>query len=204
MKRVVTDGYEDHYWCEDVLHIERNSRDFVQRIHKMNTSAEFIVDFLRSRAICTQDPQTTTLQSLRDLAIKDVLYPKWVTRELYDICRRGSPQHTARSGGESESREGGYSMLFSITFINDFASATFYDSLKTAKGPSLGTDFTLACPYVILAHPFELEWAAGHGVEQGIVRVSVGLEDTDVLLDIFREALQKTESAVRSQLALQK
>ena len=29
------------------------------------------------------------------------------------------------------------------------------------KGPSLGTNFTLACPYTILGHYLELDWAAG-------------------------------------------
>lgn len=88
-------------------------------------------------------------------------------------------------------------MLFSIAFISDFASVAFYDALDVAKGPSLGTNFTLACPYTILGHPFELGWAATHGVEQGLVRVSVGLEDTDMLLSLFKEALAKAENAVQ-------
>lgn len=175
--------------------MELNSRDVTERVHKMNRSAEAIVDFLRSRTVSVQRPEEQ-----ENLVIKEVYYPKWITRDQYDFCRRGSSQHVERSGVRPPSREGGYSMLFSITFISDFASATFYDALDVAKGPSLGTNFTLCCPYTILGHPFELEWAAGHGVEQGLVRVSVGLEDTDMLLSLFREALTKTENAVRSQL----
>lgn len=187
--------YEDHYWCEDVVQMELNSRDVTERVHKMNKSTEAIVDFLRSRATSVRDPGEQ-----ETLVIKDVYYPKWITRDQYDFCRRGSPQHLARSGKEPLSTEGGYSMLFSITFISDFASATFYDALDVAKGPSLGTNFTLCCPYTILGHPFELEWAAEHGVEQGLVRVSIGLEGIDTLLSLFKEAVTKTENAVRSQL----
>jgi len=45
------------------------------------------------------------------------------------------------------------------------------------KGQSLGTNFTYACPYTILAHYFELEWAAEYGVKEGLVRTSVGVEE---------------------------
>jgi cystathionine gamma-synthase len=35
-------------------------------------------------------------------------------------------------------------------------------------------------PYTILAHFTELEWAAEFGVEEGLVRISVGMEDTNM------------------------
>ena len=34
-----------------------------------------------------------------------------------------------------------------------------------AQGPGFGTNFTLACPYTLLAHYHELDWAASCGVE---------------------------------------
>ena len=47
-----------------------------------------------------------------------------------------------------------------------------------------GTNFLLAYPYTILAHFAELEWTAEFGVEEGLVRISVGTrtEDTNILL----------------------
>jgi cystathionine beta-lyase/cystathionine gamma-synthase len=42
-------------------------------------------------------------------------------------------------------------------------SQTFYDELNVAKGPSLGTNFTLVCPYTILAHFEELAFAKSCG-----------------------------------------
>ena len=73
-------------------------------------------------------------------------------------------------------REGvGHSTLISLLLRNPAeTSAPFYDALRVSKGPSLGTSFTLACPYVLLAHYDELEWAAECGVDQHLIRLSVG------------------------------
>ena len=57
------------------------------------------------------------------------------------------------------------------------------------KGPSLGTSFTLACPYTQLAHYDELDWAATYGVSGHLLRVSVGLEDPVDLSERFQQAL---------------
>lgn len=57
---------------------------------------------------------------------------------------------------------------------------TFFDHLNVRKGPSLGTCYTLACPYTVLAHYDELAWAAACGVSASLIRVSVGLEDAEV------------------------
>jgi cystathionine gamma-synthase len=84
---------------------------------------------------------------------------------------------------------GGYGGLASATFHSVEDAALFYDHLETSKGPSLGTNFTLASPFVLLAHYGELEWAAQYGCEQALVRFSVGLEDSETLVKIFQEAL---------------
>ncbi|RIA95122.1 pyridoxal phosphate-dependent transferase [Glomus cerebriforme] len=106
--------------------------------------------------------------------VKKVYYPKYITPEIYSQYKKVN---------------GGYGGLFSLTFYSSKASQQFFDSLPIAKGPSLGTNFTLACPYTILAHYLELDWAAKFGVEAGLVRVSVGLEDRKVLLEGFQKGL---------------
>jgi cystathionine gamma-synthase len=73
----------------------------------------------------------------------------------------------------------------------------FFDNLGREKGPSLGTSFTLACPFVILAHYTELEWAQGYGVDPYLVRMSVGLEKEDILVRWIERALECAEEAVR-------
>jgi cystathionine gamma-synthase len=39
-----------------------------------------------------------------------------------------------------------------IIYIMSIYLQAFFDALDTHKGPSLGTNFTLACPYTLLAH----------------------------------------------------
>ncbi len=40
--------YEDNYWAEDALFMERNSRDFVSRIARINVNAEAICNILQA------------------------------------------------------------------------------------------------------------------------------------------------------------
>jgi cystathionine gamma-synthase len=83
---------------------------------------------------------------------------------------------------------GGYGCLLSFLLKDaERLSPLFYDRLQVCKGPSLGTNFTLVCPYTLLAHYDELEWAASCGVPSHLIRVSAGLE-TD-LVQRFAEAL---------------
>ena len=109
-------------------------------------------------------------------AIERVWYPKWEFSEAYESVRRP---------------EGGWGAL--LTFLPNNASATaprIYDRLAFCKGPSLGTTFTLACPFTLLAHYTELEWAEACGVSRYLIRLSVGLEDPDELWRRIESALQ--------------
>ena len=84
----------------------------------------------------------------------------------------------------------GYGCLLSFKLKGGLSKAKhFYDALEVCKGPSLGTSFTLACPYVLLAHYKELDWANKCGVETSLIRVSVGLENKTDLWDRFDRAL---------------
>lgn len=112
--------------------------------------------------------------------VKCVYYPKFTTAEHYARCRLPG---------------GGFGGLFSVTFHAPAAARAFFDALPFPKGPSLGTNFTLACPYTILGHYLELEWAAGYGVEEGLVRVSVGMEEREVLMEGFGKAFKAAEEA---------
>jgi cystathionine gamma-synthase len=81
----------------------------------------------------------------------------------------------------------------SVTFQHDEQAIKFFDELEVQKGPSLGTNFTLASPYAILAHYLELDWAAQWGVESYLVRLSVGLEDPEDLGRTIDKALQAAQ-----------
>ena len=85
---------------------------------------------------------------------------------------------------------GGHGCLLSFV-LKDAAqgSPRFYDALRTCKGPSLGTSFTLVCPYTLLAHYDELDWAESCGADRYLLRISAGLEPLDDLIARFDEAL---------------
>ncbi|KAF7970538.1 hypothetical protein HWV62_23699 [Athelia sp. TMB] len=160
-------AYEDAYFGADAVYMERNSRDFARRIARIDASTRAVATFLHTKAGAG--------------VVKDVHYPQWTTRARYDACRLPA---------------GGFGGLFSVTFAASAAARAFFDALPCWKGPSLGTNFTLACPYTVLAHYTEMGWAAEFGVEESLVRVSVGMEDAEELVRSFAGALKAAEDAI--------
>lgn len=160
LKKTIEANYEDLLWGEDAITLERNSRDFIGRIARINDNAEFIFDILG-----------------KNEHIQDLYYPKFGdTKENYEVIR---------------AENGGYGGLLSVVLPTVQEAAIFYDALQVAKGPSLGTNFTLASPYTLLAHFTELPWAKEYGVEESLVRISVGLETREELQKLFGDALTR-------------
>ena len=170
--------YEDVYYDEDAIFMERNSRNFSQRAAQIDSNAEHICDFLYAAS-----QQQQQQQQQPSSPITEVFYPKWQTADHY--AARRLPR-------------GGFGGLFSLAFASQAAAEAFYDALACAKGPSLGTNFTLACPYTILAHYTELDWAAQYGVPKSLVRISIGLEEVSWLHKVFADALNAAEDAHRA------
>ncbi len=112
--------------------------------------------------------------------VETVLYPGLDGKHRFDSVRKDT---------------GAYGGLFSIKLRNaKQVTQKFYDSLDFCKGPSLGTVFTIVCPYTLLAHYHELAWAESCGVSRDLVRVSVGLEPLDILTSRFQAALDSLEN----------
>ena len=107
-------------------------------------------------------------------AIAEVWHPSLTHTAHYDVVMR---------------RGGGYGGLLSFVLKNPKKTPKVYDTLRLCKGPSFGTPFTLVCPYTLLAHYHELEWAEGCGVSTNLLRVSCGLEPLETILAAFEEAL---------------
>lgn len=84
--------------------------------------------------------------------------------------------------------------LLSVVFDKDLAY--YYDKLLVAKGPSLGTEFTLAMPYVYLAHYEYLKSEMGlHvlkklGINPNLLRISVGTEPIENIIKAFQFMLE--------------
>ena len=96
-----------------------------------------------------------------------------------------APWRRAGQDGEGE----GYGSLFSVLLKDTENARQFYDRLDVAKGPGFGSNFTLACPYTMIAHFNELGWAEQFGVDRSLVRVWIGLEEADHLIATFGKAL---------------
>ncbi|KAI9228572.1 MAG: pyridoxal phosphate-dependent transferase [Piptocephalis tieghemiana] len=159
--------YEDLLWDEDAIFLERNSRSFHDRLTQINASTEALVDHLHATA--------TNIYTL--------CYPKYSTPEVY--ARHSHRPHSPDLPGAPR----GYGGLFSLVFHEQAQAICFFDALECAKGPSLGTNFTLACPYTLLAHYQERDWAEACGVPGHLIRISIGLEETSYLISVFSRAL---------------
>ncbi len=80
--------------------------------------------------------------------------------------------------------------LLSIVLKNPaVATPVVFDQLEICKGPNLGTNFTLCCPYTILAHFTELDFVEQCGVSRWLLRISVGTEPITELQRRFERAL---------------
>ncbi|KAK5994563.1 putative cystathionine gamma-synthase [Cladobotryum mycophilum] len=90
-------------------------------------------------------------------------------------------------------KDGGYGNVLSIIFKDSRSAEHFYNVLDVCKGSSLGTNFTLAIPYVQLANYWDREKVPKYGVPQHIIRVSVGLEDSQQLVKVMTTALKEVE-----------
>ncbi len=85
---------------------------------------------------------------------------------------------------------GGYGAV--VSFLPRDAetnSPRIYGKIAVSRGISLGTSYTLVCPYVQLAHFDELAWARDCGIDPYLLRVAVGTEPWPDLQARFAAAL---------------
>lgn len=164
LKQFMNEDYEDFFWDQDAIYLERNSRDFQGRSQIMNKNAEEVLKLFQSSPLISQ-----------------IFYPSVTSPESkkhYDAVKR---------------EKGGYGALMSIIFKDQTDAVCFFNTIKLSKGPSLGTNFTLVSPYAILAHFKELDEVAKWGVDPNLVRLSIGMEKTSDLIAALKEALDAAE-----------
>jgi len=155
--------YEPLLWREDAAALLAASADLEARAACSNANAMRLIG-----ALAAHD------------AIGRIYHPSTEARELYEPWRRAG---VADGAGE------GYGALFSLALRRPEHAHLFYDRLDAAKGPGFGSNFTLVCPYTMIAHFNELQWAATYGVEKSLIRCWAGLEDADDLVATFEAAL---------------
>ncbi|MDO8553112.1 MAG: PLP-dependent transferase [bacterium] len=86
---------------------------------------------------------------------------------------------------------GGNCSLLSFVLKDGSKTPRLYDSLEFCKGPSLGTNYTLICPYTMIAHYDELPFAEKCGVDRNLIRVSCGTEPEAVIIERMKRALDQ-------------
>lgn len=164
----------------DLRVLETNSRLFLSRSHQINVTAMRLAEYFVSK--------------WEKGVLSELYYPglchniaATTNKALYDTVMRISPV--------SGSHVAGYGCLMSFVIAEPYSASIFFDHLELNKGPSLGTNFTLVCPYTLLAHFNELEWARDYGVQSTLIRISVGLEAYETLEERFERAFAIVESS---------
>jgi cystathionine beta-lyase/cystathionine gamma-synthase len=112
-------------------------------------------------------------------AVAAVHYPGLVTHPQYDLAKR-------------QMRHGGTVLAIELVGGRD-AAAHFLDSLRLARiATSLGGPETLVCHPATSTHAsLTVEEAEAMGVSEGLLRISVGLEDTADLVTDLTNALRR-------------
>ncbi|OQS00443.1 cystathionine gamma-synthase [Achlya hypogyna] len=145
----------------DAVALLAASEDLQPRLARINATAATIASRLQAHPM-----------------VEAIYYPKFIDTALYEHF---NPQAAATDA---------HGPLLSLVLRGGQAAAkSFYDALTLAKGPSLGTNFTLACPYTLLAHYDELDYVESCGVPRDLLRISIGLEDVDEVWAILSSAL---------------
>ncbi len=128
--------------------------------------------------------QRVKVMSLNSIALYEYLSAHPAVEKVFHSIedKSGIYDHLRRE-------DGGHGCLLSFVLKDKTKTPAVYDAMQFCKGPSLGTNFTLVCPYTLLAHYDELDWAESCGVDRMLLRVSCGLEPTDVIIERMKNAL---------------
>ena len=150
----------------DIKVLSRNIRRFEERMEKINKNSEIVANFLNNHKL-----------------IKKVYYPS-IKNDPYHLLMR-------------KYLKGGSGLLsFVLKESTEDNAKKFYDNLlpPILKGPSLGSEKTLLCPYVIMAHyndsKEELEQL---GLDFFLMRISVGIEPVSKIIKSLENGLKTLE-----------
>ncbi|NHN27648.1 PLP-dependent transferase [Flavobacterium jejuense] len=115
-------------------------------------------------------------------------------KEIYSVFHNDSIENFQKIQKSSDVFPG----LLSVVFDKELDF--YYDKLQLAKGPSLGTEFTLAMPYVYLAHYEYLKSNDGKqkllalGINPNILRLSIGIEPVEKIISAFEKLKHSAEN----------
>ena len=164
----------NNLYSEDALQLELNSRNYLERFTQQNKTAAYLIDFLFPHVA---DPES---------ALTAVYSPRvcWSRENYFKFMRPATDEF-----------EAGFGSVIGVDFQSTVQAAAFFDNFPVCKGPSFGANVTIALPYVQLVMQKQKEWARGHGLSESLIRISVGLEDPEQLLELVKGALRAADEA---------
>lgn len=163
LRSALTNDFEELLIDADAEVLEKNSRDVRQRVSVINSNAEILAKRL------SQHP-------------------------LVDRVYHPSLNSDVRSQAGRSPSSVGYGGLLSLVLKNAATTTpVVFDRLEVCKGPNLGTNFTLCCPYTILAHYTELDFVEECGVSRWLLRISIGIEPVEELWQRFERAMAEAK-----------
>jgi cystathionine gamma-synthase len=160
--------YHNDLFVGDAEVLLKNSSDYLSRSTVLNRNAEALVNFLQSLA---SNPKSS------------------VTRVYYPTVSETLGTYNKYKRSATSEFTPGYGCLLSVQLKDIESTIAFYNNLHVHHGPHLGAHRTLALPYVKALYIDELDTVKPMGLEETQIRVSVGLEDADVLIETFKYAL---------------
>ncbi|KAI5918279.1 cystathionine gamma-synthase [Camillea tinctor] len=174
LKPALTASFRNEFYAADADHLLANSADFLARTAVLNRNAAALAAYFAS-----------------DDAVKRVWYPPHSPGHQNLVPFMRAPT--------AELPEPGYGGLMSVELETLEDTVRFYDALNFFQGPHLGAHLSLAVPYTVLTYGKEKpEVYEGYGMNMRQIRIAVGLEDEEVLLQRCRDAVAKMKEGNRN------
>ncbi|KAL2183811.1 PLP-dependent transferase [Thermothelomyces heterothallicus CBS 203.75] len=213
LRSALAGQFRNEYFHADAARLLANTRSYVARSRILNRNALALATFLddyRRRSRASASAETCPVAA--------VLYPPFTPTAAnyaavmrpHDAAVGGQQDGDGDGEGDGDGRrttvgfEPGYGCLLAIEFVSLRVARAFYDNLSVYHGPHLGAHHTLAFPFndaIWGTDPEAAAYLRTYGAKAEQVRVSVGLEDEQELIDTFKAALEVAEKVRQDELA---
>lgn len=176
LKLIFQEFYRNEYFNGDAIVLEKNSRDYLARSTILNNNTLAIVEYLYK---ASKSPASSLFK---------IHYPTLnPSLSLYhERMRPATADFTPGYGG-----------LFSIEFKHVKANSTFHDNLNIHHGPHFGFHLSMSIPYTTGLYGKDLGYAARYELRETQLRIAVGQEDLEELIETFQFALDAADRAYK-------
>ncbi|KAL2126488.1 hypothetical protein VTI74DRAFT_825 [Chaetomium olivicolor] len=192
LKTALAANFQNEYFHPDAHKLLSNSQSYLARSAILNRNALTLATYLHQQSQKATSPLTR------------ILYPPFTkTLSNYQsLMLSPYPTEEGEEDGKKKTFHPGYGCLLSLEFTTLRVARAFYDNLSVYHGPHLGAHHTLAFPFndaIWGTDPEAAAYLATYGARAEQVRVSVGLEDEEELIDTFKAALEVAERVKREE-----